>query len=217
MRAENSISAGMAALHLGVMASHGGSNLQALIDAIEAGRLSATIRLVVSNNPNAYALERARQAGIPTAVINAKSHPDEDARDLAIRDALCDQGVHWIQLAGYMKKLGPRTIEAFPGRILNIHPGPLPRFGGKGMYGLHVHEAVLAAGVPYSGPTLHWVDGSYDTGPIVAHAPVPVLSEDTPETLAARVLEREHSLLVETWQQIAENSPTGEGDSIWGR
>ncbi len=190
-------------MQLAVLASHGGSNLQALIDAVADRRLPLEIALVLSNNAGAGALERAQNAGIPTRVINARSHPDAAMRDAAIRDALLEAGADYVQLAGYMKKLGPRTLAAFRGRILNIHPALLPKFGGRGMYGMRVHEAVLAAEERESGATLHVADSEYDTGPIVAQERVPVLDGDTPESLAARVLEAEHGLIVDTWRRIA--------------
>lgn len=188
---------------IGVLASHGGSNLQAILDAIHDGRLSAKIGLVISNNPGAYALERAKNAGVPTLVINGKTHPDDLERDNAIADAFTASGVQWLVLAGYMKKLGRHTLERFRDRVLNIHPALLPKFGGQGMYGLNVHKAVVASNELESGPTVHLVDEVYDHGQIVAQMKVPVLPTDTPEELAARVLAAEHIILPDTLRRIA--------------
>ena len=198
-------------LHLGCLASHGGSNLQAILDAIAAGELPARACVVISNNSSATALERARAAGVPALHLSAKSFPDDDALDRAILDALRSAGVNLVLLAGYMKKLGPRVLGAYRGRVLNIHPALLPRHGGQGMFGMHVHEAVLAAGDTESGATIHLVDEEYDRGPMLAQARVPVLPGDTPDTLAARVLAEEHRLYPDTLRRIAAGEITLEG------
>lgn len=187
---------------LGFLASHGGSNMQAILDACRANRLPADPALLICNNPEAHAIERARAAGMPAIVLNAKAHPDDAELDAAIRDSLQQHRVDWVVLAGYMKKIGPATLAAFKGRILNIHPALLPKHGGPGMYGMHVHRAVIAAGEKTSGATIHLVDSDYDRGPILAQAVVPVLPDDTPETLAARVLEQEHRLYPETLRRL---------------
>lgn len=176
---------------LGVLASGRGSNLRALLDAHERGDLTAPIALVVSNNSSAGALQTARAHGVDTRHISRKTDPDPGA---ALLQALHDAGVDVLVLAGYMKRVDPRVVEAFRGRSVNIHPAPLPRFGGPGMYGEHVHGAVLEAGVETSGPTVHRVTAQYDEGEILAHRPVPVAPGDTPQTLGARVLEAEHDL-----------------------
>jgi phosphoribosylglycinamide formyltransferase-1 len=142
--------------------------------------------------------------GIPTCHVSAATHPDPDALDRAILGALREHGVELVVLAGYMRKLGPRTLAAYRGRILNIHPALLPRFGGPGMYGKRVHEAVLAAGETITGVTIHLVDEQYDAGPILAQREVPILPGDTSEALAARVLAEEHRLYVETLQRICD-------------
>ena len=190
-------------LPLGVIASHGGTNLQAIIDACADGSLDAEIRVVISNNSRSLALERARRANIPTAHLSSVTHPDPECLDAAIADTLTSHGVQLIALAGYMRKLGPRTLSRYRNRILNIHPALLPKFGGQGMYGERVHAAVLAAGESISGVSVHLVDEEYDRGPVIAQAEVPVLSDDTPDTLAARILEREHLLYPQTIQRIA--------------
>ncbi|MCP4644230.1 MAG: phosphoribosylglycinamide formyltransferase, partial [bacterium] len=189
-------------MNIGFLASHNGSNMQAIVDACTHGTLQAVPAVVISNNSRSGALERARREGIPWYHLSGKTHPDPCALDRAILVALAGHDVDLIVLAGYMKKLGPRTLARFDGRMLNIHPALLPKYGGKGMYGMHVHEAVIAAGETESGVSIHLVDAEYDTGPVIAQARVPVEPGDTPETLAARVLEREHTFFVETLQRI---------------
>ena len=142
-------------------------------------------------------------ASIPTAHLSSVTHPDPAHLDAAIADALTSHGVELVALAGYMRKLGPRTLRQYRNRILNIHPALLPKFGGQGMYGEHVHTAVLAAGESVSGVSVHLVDEEYDRGPVIAQSKVPVLPADTPDTLAARILEREHALYPQTIQRIA--------------
>ena len=181
-------------LALGVLASHGGTNLQAIIDSCRSGAIDAKVRVVISNNSRSLALERARSATIPASHLSGSTHPDPDDLDEAIADTLRRHGVQVVALAGYMKMLGPRTLGAYRNRILNVHPALLPKFGGHGMYGERVHAAVLASGDSVSGVTVHLVDEKYDHGPVVAQAEVPVLPGDTPDTLAARVLEQEHIL-----------------------
>ena len=139
---------------------------------------------------------------MPRYHLSGTTHPDPATLDAAIVDALVRHDVELVVLAGYMKKLGPRTLARYRGRVLNIHPALLPRFGGQGMYGARVHEAVLAAGEHETGVTIHIVDEEYDHGPIVAQCRVPVRPDDTPATLAARVLAREHTFLVETLEGI---------------
>ena len=191
----------MARLRIGALASGGGSNLQAIIDAVADGRLDAEIVLTISNNSRSTALKRARDAGIPAKHISGATHPDPDA---AIADALANRGVELVALAGYMKKLGPRALGRFPNRVVNIHPSLLPKFGGRGMYGGRVHAAVLAAGERETGVTVHLANGEYDRGPIIAQSRLPVFADDTPETLAARVLEREHVFYPEILRRIAD-------------
>ncbi len=177
--------------------------MQAVIDACEAGSLDAEVALVISNNSEAGALERARQHNIPTAHLSGRTHEDPAALDVAIESALVEAGAEWVLLAGYMKKLGDRTLAAYRGRILNTHPALLPSYGGRGFYGRKVHEAVLEAGDRESGATVHLVDGDYDTGPILAQVKVPVRSYDTVESLEARVKEAERKLIVTTLEELA--------------
>ena len=190
-------------LRLGFLASHGGSNVQAILDACREGRLDAEPRVVISNNSDAPVLERARRAGVPAFHLSSHTYPDPAHLDQAILDTLEQHEVNVIVLAGYMKKLGPRTLKRYRGRVLNIHPALLPKFGGQGMYGRRVHEAVLAAGEKVTGVTVHLADEDYDRGKILAQRTVPVLAGDTPDSLAARVLEVEHQIYADTLQRIA--------------
>lgn len=190
-------------MRLGFLASHHGSNMQAVIDACKSGALQARPVLVISNNADSEALQRAVREGIPSYHLSAKTHPVAAELDRAILDALLEQRVELVILAGYMKKLGTEVLARFAGAILNIHPALLPKFGGPGMYGVHVHEAVLAAGEIESGASVHLVDEDYDMGPVIAQARVPVLVGDTPQTLAARVLLQEHQLFPAVLQKIA--------------
>lgn len=189
-------------MNIGFLASHGGTNLQAILDACKQGVLAANPALIISNNRQSGALARARQEGLPHALINSVTHPDAAVRDRAICTTLVAHQVELIVLAGYMKKIGPQTLQRFRGRILNIHPALLPKYGGQGMYGRNVHEAVLAAGERETGVTIHLIDEAYDTGPILAQATVPVELGDTADSLAARVLAREHTFFVETIARI---------------
>ncbi len=190
-------------LKLGVLASGGGTNLQAVIDACEQGCIPAQVVVVISNNSGAGALERARRHGIPALHISNYHHPDDADLDAAIVQALREHHVDLVLFAGYMKKRGPMFLRAYPGRVLNIHPALLPKFGGKGMYGMNVHRAVLAAGESESGASVHIVDEKYDHGPILAQRRVPVLPNDTPEDLAARVLVVEHQIYPDVIGRIA--------------
>jgi formyltetrahydrofolate-dependent phosphoribosylglycinamide formyltransferase len=173
---------------IAVLASGGGSNLQALLDHFSAlgSTRAGNVVLVASNKSDAGALLRAQQAGIDTHHI---CDPTDANTLLALFSSRC---VDLIVLAGYLKLIPAAVTEHYRGRIVNVHPGPLPRFGGPGMYGHHVHAAVLRAGATHSGVTIHFVDDRYDHGAVIAHWPVPVFPGDTPDTLAARVLEVEH-------------------------
>ena len=177
----------MTPVRVAVLASGGGTNLQALLDALHDSPLARVVR-VVTNRPEAGALERARRSGVPATVL-------KDADDAAELLAALDPGVDLVVLAGYLKLVPPPVVARFRWRMINIHPALLPAHGGPGMYGRRVHEAVLASGVAESGVTVHYVDEQYDRGAIIAQARVPVQPGDTPQTLAARVLEAEHRLL----------------------
>lgn len=185
-----------------VFISGHGSDLQALIDASQCGDLTADIVLVVSNNPDAYGLQRARAAGMCTWVHDRASYADAATASSALCDTLRNAAIDYIALAGYLKLLPKAVIVAYPRRIVNIHPALLPRYGGKGMYGRFVHEAVLASGDKESGASVHLVDEQYDHGRILEQLRVPVLPGDTPETLAARVLKAEHQLYPKALQKL---------------
>ena len=198
-------------LRIGVLASHEGTTLQAVLDACAAGEITGQVVTVISNNSDSGALRRARAASAEAVHLSSKTHPQPGALDAAIILALTRNQVDVVMLAGYMKKLGPALLERYRGRILNTHPALLPKFGGHGMYGMRVHEAVLRAGETESGPSVHLVDAEYDTGRVLAQAQVPVEAGDTPETLAARVQERERRLVVAVLGQIAQGEFALEG------
>lgn len=181
---------------LAVLVSGGGSNLQAIIDSIQSGMLHAEIALVVSDQQGAYALERAQSIGIPTAVIKKDTE--------ALLEALRSAEVDGIILAGYLSILPKAVIAAYEGRILNIHPSLIPKYCGKGFYGIHVHRAVIEAGERESGATVHFVDEGIDTGAIILQERVAVLPKDTAESLQKRVLEIEHRILPRAIAQVFE-------------
>lgn len=189
-------------LRLGFLASNSGTSMRAIVGAIRSGELEAEARLVVSNKKDSAALAFAESAGITHRFIGTVKDPE--AADARLLKALRAEGVELIVLSGYLRKLGPKTLAAYAGRILNIHPALLPDFGGEGMYGRRVHEAVIASGVKTSGCTIHLVDGEYDHGAVIARREVPVLQGDTPETLEARVMAAEPAFFVETLRAIAE-------------
>lgn len=193
----------MEKLKVGVLISGGGTNMQAIIDACESGSIPAEIVAVISNNSNAFGLERARKHNIPAYHISNTHYPDDIDLDKAIAEKLKEHGAQLVCLAGYMKKRGPAFLNVFKNRVINIHPGPLPEYGGKGYYGLNVHRAVIEAGEKFSGPTVHLVDEEYDHGPAVDHIQVPVLPDDTPESLAERVLAQEHVIYPQVIGAIA--------------
>lgn len=195
----------MRKLNLAVLASGGGTNLQAIIDNIEAGKLNAEIKAVISNNSKAFCLERARKHNIAAIHLSHKMFNTTDEFNEKLLSVLKENGADLVILAGYMKILSPKVIRAYRNKILNIHPGLLPQFGGKGMYGIHVHEAVLKSGMKVSGVTVHIVDEIYDHGAIVLQKCVPIEDDDTPESLAERVLKVEHQLYSEAIQLFAED------------
>lgn len=187
---------------LAFLASHNGSNMRAIVAACRDGRLRASPVVLISNNGDSAAVAWAKQNRIPAVHISAKTAGSDAAADAAIAATLAQYGADLVILAGYMRKLGPETLGAFEKRILNVHPALLPKFGGQGMYGRHVHDAVLASGDKETGVTIHLVDGDYDQGPVVAQARVPVEAGDTRETLAARVQAKEQELYPETLKRI---------------
>ena len=189
-------------MKLAFFASHSGSNMQAVLDACKTGYLSAQPCVVISNNSDSKALARAAGDGIPHYHFSAKTHPDPAQLDEDILLTLQQHGTELVVLAGYMRKLGPKTLAHFQGRIINIHPSLLPKYGGPGMYGAHVHEAVLAAGEKETGVTIHLVDGEYDHGAVIAQCRVPVHADDSVASLSERVLAQEHLFLVATLKKI---------------
>jgi phosphoribosylglycinamide formyltransferase-1 len=178
-------------LHLGFLASRRGTNVRAILEAIARGDLVARPRVLISNNPEAEVLHLAQERGIPRYCVNARSHADVDGTIVGI---LREHDVNLVVLAGYMKRIGQKTLDAYQYRILNIHPALLPDYGGKGMHGLAVHKAVIDAGDKESGATVHMVTNEYDAGRILAQDRVPRFATDTPETLSERVLQVEHVL-----------------------
>jgi phosphoribosylglycinamide formyltransferase 1 len=187
---------------LGMLASHGGTNVQSVVQACREGRLPAEPVLIISNNRDSAVLEFGRSRGIPSLWIGGAEYEDQVLRDEAICTQLSNYDVDLVLLLGYMRKLGPATLGRFRNRILNIHPALLPQHGGKGKYGIHVHESVLASSDTETGVSIHLVDAEYDQGPVIAQCRVSVLNNDTPATLQARVLAREHEFLVETLNMI---------------
>ena len=187
-------------LKLGFLASRNGSGMRAVVAAIEAGELAAEACLLVANRAGVAALDYATAHALPTRVI--PTLPDPDTADAALAAALQGAGVELVVLSGYLRRLGPKTLAAYPNRILNIHPALLPSFGGEGMYGRRVHEAVAAAGAAVTGASVHIVDADYDQGPVIASRRVPLAPGDDAETIERKVTAIEPALLVETLQGI---------------
>lgn len=181
------------------MASGGGSNFKAIIDHIGEGDLEAQCKFLITNNGGCGAVQHAQTYGIPIFHISGKTHPEQAAYEAAIMDVINKYDIDLLILAGYMKAIPTCVLNRLPDRIMNIHPSLLPKFGGKGFYGHFVHEAVIAAGEKESGPTVHLVSEQIDCGHILAQVKVPVLPDDSPEVLAARVLEQEHDIY---WKSI---------------
>ncbi|MFZ3005259.1 MAG: phosphoribosylglycinamide formyltransferase [Phenylobacterium sp.] len=188
-------------LKLGFLASRNGSSFRAIVDAIEAGRLAAEACLIVSNNRKSGALAFAVDRGV--AHLCLPTERDPVTADLALRDAMVAAGVELIVLSGYLRKLGPATLTRYQNRVLNIHPGLLPEFGGEGMYGRRVHEVVIAAGAAVSGATIHLVDEEYDRGAVLAQRTLTLAPGETVDSLEARVTALEPLFFVETLQAIA--------------
>lgn len=178
-------------LRVGVLVSGGGTNLQAIMDAVDSGKITnAEISLVVSNNPGAYALNRAESRGIPAKCISPKTFENREEFHKALLLELQKNKIDLVVLAGFLVAIPPMIVEAYPNRIINIHPSLIPSFCGVGFYGLHVHEGVLARGVKVTGATVHFVDTGTDTGPIILQKAVKIKSDDTPEVLQRRVMEK---------------------------
>ena len=191
-------------VRIAVLVSGHGTNLQSILDACARGEISGRVVVVASTTATAYALVRARQAGVPAVVLAPRSFPDRQTYDARLAEVLQVHDIDLVCLAGFLRILTPAFVEQFRGRIMNIHPALLPAFGGVGMYGPHVHEAVLASGAKISGCTVHFVDETPDGGPIILQAAVPVRDDDSVESLAARIAEEEHHLYPEAIRLFAE-------------
>ena len=194
---------------IGVLLSGGGTNLQAIIDAIEQGRLDAEIRTVASNRESAYGLTRARNHDIPTTVIDHRGHASREAYDQVVVEHLESQGVELVVLAGFMRLLSPYFVQSFPNRIMNIHPALSPAFAG-----LHGQRQAFDYGVRFAGCTVHFVSEGCDEGPIIIQAVVPVLPDDTEETLAQRILAQEHRIYPRAIQLYSEGRLVIEGRKV---
>ena len=190
-------------MNIAVFASHGGSDLQAIIDGCKNKEIKADVSVVISNNSDSMALQRAEKEKIDAYHLSVKTEGTEELLEKKILDVLDKYHVDMIFLAGYMKLLPISVLKKYDNRIFNIHPALLPKFGGKGMYGIKVHNAVISAGETETGVTIHRVNAEYDSGEIVAQTKVPVLENDTAEILADRVLQKEHEFLVEVISDIA--------------
>jgi len=195
-----------------VLVSGRGTDLQSIIDATQEGWLKVNIQAVISDKEDAYALERAKQHGIPTYVLSKKVLKSEFQE--ALLNLLTMLSPDLVVLAGFLTILGPQVVERFPQKIINIHPALLPSFCGKGFYGMKVHEAVYESGVKYTGCTVHFVDAGVDAGPIILQEVVKVDDDDTPETIAEKVLEVEHRLLPTAIKLISEGRVVLEGRRV---
>ena len=191
-------------LRLGILASHQGSNFQAIADACAEGSLNAQVVVLICNNSNAPVVERATRMRIPVYHLSTSTHSEAPALDAAIYKHLSCVQVQLVVLAGYMKKLGPLVLGEFAGRIINVHPSLLPRHGGQGYFGMRVHEAVIAAGDQETGVTVHHVTDQYDEGAPIRQAKIAITAEDTPESLARKVRPVEYRLLLETIKEFSE-------------
>ena len=187
---------------LGILASHGGSNLQAIMDACDNGSLKATVAVVVSNNSGSLAMRRARKSGIPAYHLSSSTHSDDGDLDVAIKNILKKYSVDLIILAGYMKKIGPSVLRTFHNRVINSHPALLPKYGGKGMYGDRVHKAVVKAKSTETGISIHLVDEHYDHGPIISQKIIAVDSAEGVEFVKKKVQKHEHRFWVTTLNKI---------------
>jgi phosphoribosylglycinamide formyltransferase-1 len=189
-------------IRLGVMASHGGTNLQAILDACSSGIIYGEVAVVISNNSNSYALERARKVGIEAIHLSSHTHSNPEELDMAIRDVMIKHKVDLVILAGYMKRLGKWILESFPNKVINSHPSLLPLHGGRGMYGDRVHDSVLKSGDKETGITIHLVDLEYDHGSIVSQTKVCVSPGDSVSSLRNRIQKEEHSFWIRTIERI---------------
>jgi phosphoribosylglycinamide formyltransferase-1 len=191
-------------LTIGVLASHAGTTAQAVIDACAENRIEGRVGVVISNNADAEVLRRARDHAIAARHLSRTTCPDPAELDETIMRTLQEAGSDVVLLAGYLRKVGPRTLAAFDQRMINVHPALLPRHGGQGMYGRAVHEAVLRVGDPITGASVHLVTANYDEGPVLSQREVPVAPDDTVDTLEAKVRMAEQSLLIDTLRSISQ-------------
>lgn len=189
-------------MNLGILASHNGTNAQAVIDAYKNGKTRAKVVVVLSNNSKAGVIERAKKEKIPYYHLSSEIYPDLNKLDEEILNILRKHEAELVLLAGYVKKLGIKTLEYYRNKIINIHPALLPKYGGKGMYGLNVHKEIIKNKEKETGITIHIVDTEYDHGKIINQVQIPVEKEDTPESLHKRVLNYEHIFIVETLNKI---------------
>lgn len=194
---------------IGVLVSGSGSNLQSIIDHIEGGRLDAEIKVVVSNNPDAYALERCKKHRIPSVLVDHRPFDSRESYDRRVIAILQSSGVELVVMAGFMRILSPEFFRAFPQRIINIHPSLLPAFPG-----IHVQQKAVEYGVKFAGCTVHFADEGIDTGPIIIQSVVPVHEDDTAETLASRILQEEHRIYPQAIQYYAEGRVVIEGRKV---
>ncbi len=202
-------------MNITVFASGRGSNFQAILNAIETGFIPARINLLLSNKSDAGALDIARAKNIPTKHLSQKMFETEEKFAQSMLDVLSEYKTELIALAGYLKKIPDQVIDRYRNRIVNIHPALLPSFGGAGMYGHHVHEAVIASGVKISGATVHLVDEHYDCGPILMQKTVDVNYNDTPDSIAVKVLKIEHKIFPLAIKAFAEGRVKIEGRKVW--
>lgn len=189
-------------LRIAVLASGNGTNFQAILDACRSGEIDGEIVALITNKRHAYAITRARQAGVEVIVMEPEKFKSRTLYCAKMAKALLERNVELVCLAGYLLKLEPCMVRAFPNRILNIHPALLPKYGGKGMYGRHVHDAVIKSGEAESGCTVHLVNEIYDEGPIIAQGKVAVDPSDTPESLAEKIHPVEHRLYVQVVRDV---------------
>jgi phosphoribosylglycinamide formyltransferase-1 len=202
-------------MNIAIFASGRGSNFQAILSAIDVGFLPARITVLISNRSDARALDIARARKIQTSHLSQKMFPSEEALAEAILNVLSQQRAELLVLAGYLKKIPLQVVRRYRNRIVNIHPALLPLFGGAGLYGHFVHEAVIASGMKVSGATVHLVDEEYDRGPIVMQKTVEITQEDTPDLLAAKVLKIEHEIFPLALKAFAEGKIKIEGRKVW--
>ena len=190
-------------LQIAVLASHQGTNFQAIVNACQQGKVQANVALLICNNSGAPVMAKARESGVPTAHLSSLTHPSPSVLDESMSKHLADKNVELVVLAGYMKRLGPCVLKGYRDRIINVHPSLLPRHGGSGFYGSRVHKAVIESGDRETGATVHLVNEDYDMGKALLQEKITVNDNDSPDSLAKRLHPIEHKLLIEVIQQFA--------------